>query len=234
MLENLDQDHSLNKDNIIRKLQERLQKVNPTVCKHWERNHYDLDYTFRVGYLDYTLLYLSVRFNCVSIVKILLDIGANINVLEELELGATVLNYAAMDESTEILELLLNSDINNENIGKALIFAACSNKIKTVEVLLQEDINVSYLGNARHVTIHNRIRDLIQERLTRKEDDNYEINHRLNKAFIKERKYVVFYENLEEILCKLNRKENLDISKIINEIKNHCKDMINGKGISII
>ncbi|OEY86876.1 hypothetical protein BIY23_04595 [Wolbachia pipientis] len=169
-----------------------------------------------------------------SIVKILLDIGANINVLEELELGATVLNYAAMDESTEILELLLNSDINNENIGKALIFAACSNKIKTVEVLLQEDINVSYLGNARHVTIHNRIRDLIQERLTRKEDDNYEINHRLNKAFIKERKYVVFYENLEEILCKLNRKENLDISKIINEIKNHCKDMINGKGISII
>ncbi|PBQ28046.1 hypothetical protein BTO27_02805, partial [Wolbachia pipientis wAus] len=80
----VNRENDLNGDNIVEKIKEQLEKVDPPTCKEWEKKSSDINYKFSVdsyfGKEELTLLHIACLNNQESVVKALLeaqDIGVN-------------------------------------------------------------------------------------------------------------------------------------------------------------
>jgi hypothetical protein len=131
ILQKINNDITLNKDNLIYKIKSELEEQDQDVYKKWQQGNFNLNHPFKLEFADttlsqrMTLLHVAAKGRYVKIVKYLLENGVKVNVYDTS--GITPLHHAAhtgnesqeIESIKEILSSLLKSGANPllESIG---------------------------------------------------------------------------------------------------------------------
>ncbi|WCR58662.1 MAG: Protein PhlB [Wolbachia endosymbiont of Ctenocephalides felis wCfeF] len=168
---NSDQGNSIE---IIDEIKKELKKELPTVYEEWENSGFDINFKFKLQnaakkITETTLLHLAIFdqiIPCTSIIRYLLDTGANPN-LQDSD-NQTPLYMAAItkgDKNKEIVKLLLErgADPNiAESCGQTPLQAACmfydkSFNVETIKLLLNSGGNINKKDNERNTPLHQLV-----------------------------------------------------------------------------
>lgn len=90
-------------------------------------------------------LHYTIFFNNTSILKMLLDVGSDVNIVDNN--GNNSLHLAVLNKNYEMCKLILNKDINvnaRTNIGENALHIACNFQLEDiVNLLIEHDININ-------------------------------------------------------------------------------------------
>ncbi|WP_425384463.1 ankyrin repeat domain-containing protein [Wolbachia endosymbiont (group B) of Eupithecia inturbata] len=143
VLRTIEAKKDLNKDNIIKKIQEELKKQNQDLYQEWEKGNFDVNHVFDIyPYEKWTLLIIAAENGYKKTVGFLIGAKADVNVIDKN--GCTALYYPALYGFKEVVEVLIGAgaDVNvrDKSGYTALHFAAYT---EIVEVLLKEGAKVN-------------------------------------------------------------------------------------------
>ncbi|MGL9726492.1 MAG: ankyrin repeat domain-containing protein [Wolbachia sp.] len=113
----IDKDASVNRDNVINKIKEVLQREDTVAYQEWENKNFDVNHIFieSDSSAKFTLLIVAAAKSYKNMVNALLERDADIYVEDENK--EVALHYAVYGTSTEIINALLDrgANINAEN-----------------------------------------------------------------------------------------------------------------------
>ncbi|TNK94684.1 hypothetical protein OUY_00430 [Wolbachia endosymbiont of Leptopilina clavipes] len=114
VLRTIEAKKDLNKDNIIKKIQEELKKQNQDLYQEWEKGNFDVNHVFDIyPYEKWTLLIIAAENGYKKTVGFLIGAKADVNVRDKS--GYTALHFAAY---TEIVEVLLKEGAKVNAVDK--------------------------------------------------------------------------------------------------------------------
>ncbi|MDR3131578.1 MAG: ankyrin repeat domain-containing protein [Rickettsiales bacterium] len=157
ILNAVNDDKDLNKDNVIEKVKEKLEAKDKDEYQKWGEAGFDVNYLFQVEDETLTLLHLAACGNLGSVTSALLGIkGVNVNAVNECK--ETPLHRAADNGHKDVVEVLLKNKVNINAIDEdrcAPLHRAAGNGHKdVVEVLLRDKANVNAIDEDRCTSLH--------------------------------------------------------------------------------
>lgn len=167
--------HQFDSIEIIDEIKKELKTELPTIYKEWENSGFDINFKFKLQnaakkITETTLLHLAIleqSIPCTSIIRYLLDTGANPN-LQDSD-NKTPLHWAAVtggDKNKEIVKLLLErgADPNiAESCGRTPLHVACTFcddvgfNVETIKLLLNSGGNINKKDNERNTPLHQLV-----------------------------------------------------------------------------
>ncbi|WP_264682189.1 MULTISPECIES: ankyrin repeat domain-containing protein [unclassified Wolbachia] len=148
ILSAIDKDASVNKDNVVNKIKEVLQREDATAYQEWKNKNFSINHTFIQSDPDaeFTLLIAAAAAGCKDLVNVLLDRHADVHV--EGENRETALHHAVYSGCVDVVNALLKrgADVNikDRNVCTPLHCATKNNLVEVVDALLYggADVNI--------------------------------------------------------------------------------------------
>ncbi|WP_265030884.1 ankyrin repeat domain-containing protein [Wolbachia endosymbiont (group B) of Athalia cordata] len=150
VLRTIDAKEDLNKDNIIKKIQEELKEYDQDLYEKWKEGKFDVNHEFSLNisgieYSKIPLLIIAAKNGYKKTVGFLIGAKADVNAKDRDE--CTALHYAALCDRKEIVDVLIGAkaDVNAKDRDEctALHYATYKGIKEIVEVLLERGANVN-------------------------------------------------------------------------------------------
>ncbi len=144
VLRTIEAKKDLNKDNIIKKIQEELKKQDQGLYQEWEKGEFDVNHGFslnisRIEDSKLPLLITAAQNGYTKTVEALIQAGANVNAVDQCK--RTPLHHAALNDCVDTVEVLLKEGAKVDSVDQykmtALHNAAENGRKKIVEVLIK-------------------------------------------------------------------------------------------------
>ncbi|MDX5526503.1 MAG: ankyrin repeat domain-containing protein [Wolbachia endosymbiont of Andrena nigroaenea] len=152
MLSAINADDDLNKDNVIEKIKEKLEKEDPGTYQEWQDSRFDINYTFN----DQMLLHIVATKGLAKVTKLLIKKGADVNKANQYEWAP--LHCAAENGHTEIVKALIGkeADVNavEEDKWTPLHFAAVEGHTEIVNALIAKEAHVNAVNQNGSTPLH--------------------------------------------------------------------------------
>ncbi|WP_353273965.1 ankyrin repeat domain-containing protein [Wolbachia endosymbiont (group A) of Ennomos erosarius] len=139
----VNEEEGLSKDNVIARIKEKLEVKDKNEYEKWENAGFSVNHLFQLTFCrkaeEYTLLYLAAKRGHTKIVKILIEKGANVNVIGKG--GLTPLYWAVQEGRTEIVKILIAKGAKVDAAGKdgftPLHWAVQKGRAEMVKILIE-------------------------------------------------------------------------------------------------
>ena len=118
-------------------------------------------YKDEVGIYGHTALIYAVIDGHLEMVKLLINSGVDINIINNC--GDTALMLAAYNGHLEIVKVLINNGVDMNIINKygntTLMWAACRGTLNIVKILLNHDADVNIINKGGHTALMYAVND---------------------------------------------------------------------------
>ncbi|WP_264377999.1 MULTISPECIES: ankyrin repeat domain-containing protein [unclassified Wolbachia] len=157
VLRTIEAKKDLNKDNIIKKIQEELKKQNQDLYQEWEKGNFDVNHVFDMyPYEKWTLLIIAAENGYKKTVGFLIGAKADVNAKDGFD--RTALHSAAIRGRKEIVEVLIGAkaDVNAKDgfDRTALYYPALYGFKEVVEVLIGAGADVNVRDKSGYTALH--------------------------------------------------------------------------------
>ncbi|MEC4734969.1 MAG: ankyrin repeat domain-containing protein [Wolbachia endosymbiont of Halictus tumulorum] len=174
VLRTIEAKEDLNKDNIIKKIQEELKKQDQGLYQEWKKDEFDVNHAFDILLCGkQTLLIIAAQNGYTKTVGVLLGAGADVNAKGRDE--CTALHLAASYGCKEIVEVLIRAeaDVNlrDKSGCTALHLATGYGHKEIVEVLIGAGADVNVRDKSGYTALHFAARKEIVEVLIGRESN---------------------------------------------------------------
>ncbi|WP_353281388.1 ankyrin repeat domain-containing protein [Wolbachia endosymbiont (group B) of Horisme vitalbata] len=227
VLRTIEVKEGLDKENIIKKIQEELKEQDQGLYKEWEKGAFDVNHGFSLNisgieYSKFPLLIIAARNGYTKTVGVLLGVGADIN--EKDSFSCTALCHAALCGRKEIVEFLISkeADVNAKgSFGCTVLHnaALCGCK-EIVEFLTSKgaDVNAKDVLNrtALHYAAFYGRKEIVEFLISKEADVNAKDS--LNSTALH---YAAFYGRKEIVEFLISKEADVNAKDSLNSTALH-------------